>query len=79
MPKEAMLSLRLSKELYERLDRLAELTGRTKTYYVQKLLEEYLDELEDYYLSAAVLERVRQGKEEVLSLEEAEKELGLED
>ncbi len=73
------VSIRLPGEIHERLNRLAKLTGRTKTYYVLELLEKHLDELEDYYLSAAVLERVKKGEEEVLTLEEVERELGLAD
>ena len=41
------------------------------------LLEEYLEELEDIYLSEATLERIRAGKEKLYSLEEAEEEFGL--
>jgi RHH-type rel operon transcriptional repressor/antitoxin RelB len=35
--------------------------------------------MEDYYLAADVLERVRKGEERVYSLDEVEKSLGLED
>ena len=73
------ISVRLPDEIHERLEKLSKFTGRTKTYYILELLEKHLDELEDYYLSAAVLERVRKGEEEVLTLEEVEKELGLAD
>ena len=72
-------SIRLPIEIHERLNRLSRLTGRTNSYYILELLEKHLDELEDYYLSAAVLERAKKVEEEVLSLEEAEKELGLAD
>ncbi|MBX3325631.1 MAG: TraY domain-containing protein, partial [Nitrospira sp.] len=40
----AMVSLRLGKKLEDRLEQLAEGTGRTKTYYIRLLLEEHLDE-----------------------------------
>ena len=73
------ISVRLPDEIHERLEKLSKFTGRTKTYYILELLKKHLDELEDYYLSAAVLERVRKGEEEVLTLEEVEKELGLAD
>ena len=35
--------------------------------------------MEDYYLAADVLERIRQGTEEVYSAEEVSKSLGLDD
>ena len=51
-----MLSLRLERQLEARLERLAERTGRTKTFYVRQLLEGHLDELEDRYLAEQRLE-----------------------
>ena len=38
-----------------------------------------LDDLEDFYLAAATLERVRKGEEPVYSLEDVERRLGLAD
>jgi hypothetical protein len=38
-----------------------------------------LDDLEDYYLAAATMERVRKGEERIYTLEEAERDLGLAD
>jgi RHH-type rel operon transcriptional repressor/antitoxin RelB len=35
--------------------------------------------MEDYYLAAATMERVRSGEEQVFTFEEVERELGLED
>ena len=34
------ISVRLPKELVDRLDNLAKQTGRTKTYYIQEALSE---------------------------------------
>jgi RHH-type rel operon transcriptional repressor/antitoxin RelB len=34
-----MLSLRLPEELEDRLEKLAETTGRTKTYYAREAIE----------------------------------------
>ena len=36
-------------------------TGRTKAFYLRELIERGLADLEDYYLAADVLERVRKG------------------
>lgn len=72
-------SIRLDKETERRLDALARKTGRTKAWYLRKLIEEHLEDLEDYYLADHIAERVRQGKERVYSLEQVEQELGLED
>lgn len=72
-------SIRLAPELEKRLDHLAGQTGRTKAFYLREIIEKGLDDMEDYYLAADVLERVRKGEERVYSLDEVEKSLGLED
>ena len=51
-----MASLRLNKELENRLDHLAQTTGRTKTFYIRQLIEDHIDELEDRYLAETRLE-----------------------
>ena len=46
-----MLALRLKPQLEKRLEDLALKTGRTKTFYATKAIEQQLDEVEDYYLA----------------------------
>ena len=70
-------SVRLSPETEQRLGFLAAQTGRTKAYYLRALIEKGLDDLEDYYLAERITERVRKGEEKTYSLEEVERELGL--
>ncbi|CAA9891703.1 RHH-type transcriptional regulator, rel operon repressor / antitoxin RelB [Candidatus Methylobacter favarea] len=72
-------SIRLTPEIEKRLNQLAGQTGRTKAFYLREIIEKGLDDMEDYYLAADVLERVRKGEERVYSLDEVEKSLGLED
>lgn len=72
-------SVRLSQETEQRLNFLAEKTGRTKAYYIREIIENNLEDLEDYYLACEVLERVRKGQEKTYSLAEVEKSLGLVD
>jgi RHH-type transcriptional regulator, rel operon repressor / antitoxin RelB len=74
-----MIAVRLPPDLEERLDRLAKQTGRTKTYYVREAIIEHLDEMEEVYLAEQVLERVRAGKEETVSLEALTQKYGLDD
>jgi RHH-type rel operon transcriptional repressor/antitoxin RelB len=71
-------SIRLTPSVEERLDNLAQKTGRTKAFYLRELVERGLQDLEDYYLANEVFKRVQQGQEEVLSSEQVKKELGLE-
>ena len=72
-------SIRLAPETDRRLERLASQTGRSKAYYLREIIERGLEEMEDYYLAADVLERVRKGEEPVYSLDEVERDLGLAD
>lgn len=72
-------SIRLDPAIEQRLDNLAAKTGRTKAFYLRQLVANGLDDLEDYYLAAATMERVRKGEERVYTLEEAERDLGLAD
>ncbi len=72
-------SIRLNEEIEKRLDRLSAETGRTKAFYMRELIERGLDDLEDYYLGMEVMERIRKGEEYTASLDEVERELGLDD
>ncbi len=72
-------SIRLDKQTEDRLDALAEHTGRTKAYYLREIITRGLDDIEDYYLAEATAERIRKGEERVLTLEEVERDLELED
>lgn len=72
-------SIRLAPETEQRLDVLALHTGRTKAYYLRKLIEQGLDDMEDYYLSADVLERVRRGQEPIYTASDIRQDLGLDD
>ena len=60
-----MLAIRLSDEIESRLNLLAKQTGRTKTFYAREAILTHLDDLEDYYLSAETVARVRRGDEVV--------------
>ena len=72
-----MLAVRLDKPLEERLEKLADKTGRTKTWYARKAIETYLDDIEDAALAAAAYEEyILEGKASS-SLEEVRSRLGL--
>lgn len=65
-----MLALRLNPETEKRLEILALKTGRTKTFYATKAIEQQLDDMEDVYLAEeAYNEWVKSGKK-TYSLEE---------
>lgn len=70
-----MLGLRLDKETEERLENLCKETGRTKSYYAKKAIQEYLDDQEDYLLALARLEE----DDELVPYEQVRHRLGLDD
>ncbi|HZD50494.1 MAG TPA: ribbon-helix-helix protein, CopG family, partial [Silvibacterium sp.] len=51
-----MLAIRIPESMEDRLDKLAKLTGRTKSYYVREALEMHLEEIEDAYTALYRLE-----------------------
>ena len=72
-------SIRLAPQIEQRLDFLASQTGRTKAFYLREMIERSLGDMEDYYLAADVLERLRRGEERVYSSTEVRNALGLDD
>ena len=59
MVKGSLLSVRITQRTNAKLDKLAKLGGRSKSWYVNKLLEEYLDrEIE-------IVEMIREGMRDV--------------
>jgi len=67
----------LSKETEKRLSRLALETGRTKAFYIRKIIEDHLEDMEDYYLAAETLAKIRRGEEKVYSWDETVSDIGL--
>lgn len=68
-----MLSIRLDPAIEKRLSKLAQRTGRTKSYYARELIEGNIEDLEDRYLAEARLEKRRTP----LTSRQVRKELGL--
>ena len=73
----AAVSLRLPEDISRRLDRLAERTGRSKTFYMLEAIREHIDDLEDLYLAEQRLVANRAGKSKTYTLAEVEQSLGL--
>ena len=68
------LSLRLPDDVFKRLSLLAKKTRRSKSSFIQEMIEESLEDLEDGYIA---LERLNQKNAQYLTTEEVEKELGI--
>lgn len=71
-------SIRLDPAIEQRLMHLATQTGRSKTYYLRELVMKGLDDLEDFYLADATMERVRKGEEKTYTSAQVRNELVLE-
>jgi RHH-type transcriptional regulator, rel operon repressor / antitoxin RelB len=76
---DKMLAIRLPAEVENRLEALAQATGRTKTFYAREAILEHLEDLEDLYLAEQRLIDNRAGKSQTVSLEDVMKRYGLED
>ena len=72
------VSLRLPDDVSQRLQNLAQMTGRSKTYYMVEAIREHLDDLEDLYLAEQRLIDIRSGKTQTVPLEVVMKRYGLE-
>ena len=72
-------AIRIPDETYNRLQALAERTGRTSTFYIREAIEVHLDDLEDIYRAEAALIEHKMGRSRNYSLDEASQKLGLDD
>jgi RHH-type transcriptional regulator, rel operon repressor / antitoxin RelB len=73
------VSIRLPDDVSTRLEDLAKLTGRSKTFYMIEAIREHLDDIEDLYLAEQRLIENRAERSKTYSLEEIEHSLGLAD
>lgn len=64
------ITIRIDDEIDARLQRLADQTHRTKSFYIREAILEHLDDIEDVYLADKRLEDTRTGKARAIPLEE---------
>jgi len=69
-----MISVRLPKEMENRINNLAKSTQRPKSFFVKEALTNYLEDMEDYY---DVLKRKNSKTREIISLEELKSAIDL--
>lgn len=68
---------RFDVDIVSRLTNLANMTGRTKSYYIKEAVKEKLDELEMIYLAQRRAEDVRARRSSTISLDELKKKYEL--
>jgi RHH-type rel operon transcriptional repressor/antitoxin RelB len=70
-----MLAVRLDEATEKRLEALADMTGRTKTFYAREAILAHLEDLEDFYLAEERMKSFRDG--DAIPLAQLKGELGL--
>jgi RHH-type transcriptional regulator, rel operon repressor / antitoxin RelB len=70
-----LVAVRLPDDLENKLEHLSQETGRSKSFYMKKALEQFMEDREDYLLAVARLEE----NNPRIPYEKIRKELGLED
>lgn len=77
MAMTATATFRTTAELKNRIERLAKETQRSADFYYNRLLENYLEDLEDIYLGEKIAEEIKSGKMKTHPAEEVFAEAGL--
>ncbi|NBT85998.1 MAG: ribbon-helix-helix protein, CopG family [Alphaproteobacteria bacterium] len=72
-----MLSIRLSKDLEGRLSALSERTHRSKSFFVKKALEKFLEDEEEYQIAMEAYEAYLRSGKKSSSFEDVMKKNGL--
>ena len=64
-----MITIRLPEKMEQRLSQLAKDTHRSKSYYVKRAIEEFLEEQEDYLIALSRMERIESGEDKAIPFE----------
>ena len=75
----SLMAIRTPEDVMERYTRLAQKTGRSRSYYVNEALAESIDRLEYEYSILKQVEDWRAGRLKTVTLDELEESLGLAD
>lgn len=65
-----MMTIRLPEEMEKRLSQLAKQTHRSKSYYVKRAIQEFLETQEDYLMTVAAMEQLEKGEEKTRAFKE---------
>ena len=67
----------ISSDLKDRVDKLANKTGLSSSYFYNQLVADHIDKLEDAYDCLEIIESVKKCKEKTVSLEKVMSDYGL--
>ena len=67
---KTQINVRLDEDVAQRLEALAQKTGRTKTFYATEAIQEFLDDREDYFLAKDSLQAFVDSGEESLGIDD---------
>lgn len=70
-------TVKLTANMDSRLNKLADATGRSKTFYLKEIVHRSLDDVEDYYLAESEKNKILGQAEPAFDLDEVRHELGL--
>ncbi|MHA7178400.1 type II toxin-antitoxin system RelB family antitoxin [Arthrobacter sp. Sr24] len=68
----SQLNVRVDDQTKDRLDALAQRTGRSRSFYATEAIVLYLDEYEDYFLAKDALAEFTQSDDESIDLAEVQ-------
>ena len=71
-----IISIRLDEELFDILNEYANELNKTKTYLIEKALENYFDKLDEMVADKRI-ENLKTGKSSVVSMEDVLKKAGI--
>ncbi|AQW83576.1 TraY domain-containing protein [Campylobacter pinnipediorum] len=72
------ISVRLDKDIGNKLERLAKDTKRTKSFYVQEAIKRFLEDMNDYMYAVEELKKIENDPNpEFYALDEVAKDLGI--
>ena len=69
---KTQINVRLDDDVAQRLEALAQKTGRTKTFYATEAIQEFLDDREDYFLAKDSLQAFIDSGEESLGIDDVD-------
>ena len=70
-------TVKLTADMDSRLNKLADATGRSKSFYLKEIVHRSLDDVEDYYLAESEKIKILGQAESLFDLDEVRHELDL--